>query len=259
MGLSVAVIIYNEEENINRFLNSVENIADEIIVVDSFSKDRSKELCLQHPKVKFFEKKFNGYGEQKNFALEQCTQEWIFFPDADEIPDETLRKSIDAVVSDKADFSVYKMKFKNYLGPFLIKYGGWGNVCRERLFRNKKAIYSDDKVHEFLITSEKSGILNGFIHHYTYRNIHHYFSKMNNYSDMMADKMFLKGKKSSQAKIVIGPLFEFFKLYIIKLGFLDGFIGFYIARAMAYYKFMKYVKLYSLARQKERELKEEQR
>lgn len=245
MALSLAVITYNEEENIVRLLDSLINIVEEIIIVDSFSTDNTKEICIQkYPQVKFFEKKFNGYGEQKNYALSLCSNEWILFLDADEVPDENLKESIQKIIfSENSKFNVYNVKFKNHLGIHLIKFGGWGNVYRERLFKKSCAKYSDDKVHEFLITNEKSGILDGNIDHYTYKSIHHHVSKINKYSDMMAEKMFDKGKRINRFKIIVSPIFEFIKIFIFKRGFLDGFPGFYIAKTMSYYTFLKYIKL----------------
>ena len=248
MGLSLAVITYNEEENIVRLLDSVANIVDEIIIVDSFSTDETKEICIQsYPQVKFFEKKFNGYGEQKNYALDLCTQDWILFLDADEIPNEILKNSIQKVVaSENSEFNIYKAKFNNHIGNHQIKYGGWGNVSRERLFKKGSARYSDDKVHEFLITKEKPAFLDGKIDHYTYKNIHHHVMKINKYSDLMAEKMFEKGKKTSFLKIFVSPIFEFWKVFIFKGGSLDGIYGFYIASTMSYYTLLKYMKLYEL-------------
>ena len=245
MALSLAIITYNEEENIVRLLDSLTDIVDEIIIVDSFSTDKTKEICTQkYPQVKFFEKKFNGYGEQKNHALHLCSHEWVLFLDADEVPDQNLKKSIQNIVSsENTEFNVYKAKFNNHLGIHLIRFGGWGNVCRERLFRKKYAKYSDDKVHEFLITDQKVGIMEGKLDHYTYKSIHHHVSKINKYSDMMAEKMFERGKKINRFKIIVSPVFEFIKVFIFKLGFLDGFSGFYIDKTMAYYTFLKYIKL----------------
>ncbi|WP_077418806.1 glycosyltransferase family 2 protein [Chryseobacterium sp. JV274] len=245
MALSLAIITYNEEENIVRLLDSLVDIADEIIIVDSFSTDKTKEICTQkYQQVQFFEKKFNGYGEQKNHALNLCSHEWVLFLDADEVPDENLKRSIQRIVSSAStEFNVYKARFNNHLGSHLIKHGGWGNVCRERLFKKEYAAYSHDKVHEFLITYEKVGLLDGRLNHYTYKSIHHHVSKINKYSDMMAEKMFERGKKINRFKIIVSPVFEFIKVFIFKLGFLDGFPGYYIAKTMSYYTFLKYIKL----------------
>jgi hypothetical protein len=156
----------------------------------------------------------------------------------------TLKRSIQKIVSSaNTEFNVYKVKFNNHLGSHLIKYGGWGNVYRERLFRKKYAMYSDDKVHEFLITDQKPGLLEGRLDHYTYKSIHHHVSKINKYSDMMAEKMFERGKKINRFKIIVSPIFEFIKVLIFKRAFLDGFPGFYIAKTMSYYTFLKYIKL----------------
>ncbi|UKB78318.1 glycosyltransferase family 2 protein [Chryseobacterium sp. MEBOG07] len=261
MPISLVVITYNEEDNIVRLLESIINTVDEIIIVDSFSTDKTKEICTeQYPQVKFFEKKFNGYGEQKNYAINLCSNEWILFLDADEVPDEELKKSIkDVASSENPGLSVYNVKFNNYLGIYLIKYGGWGNVYRERLFKKGYAKYSNDKVHEFLITDEKKGLLEGRLNHYTYRNIHHHIMKINKYSDMMAEKMFQKGIRTSRVKIFVSPIFEFIKVFIIKLGFLDGFPGFYISKTMSYYTFLKYIKLYEKIRLIENEKKNTER
>jgi len=250
MSISLAVITYNEEENIIRLLDSITDTVDEIIVVDSFSTDKTKEICTQkYPQIKFFEKKFNGYGEQKNHALNLCSCEWVLFLDADEIPNEDLKNSIKKITSSQnPEFNVYKVNYNNHLGIHLIKFGGWGNVYRERLFRKKCAKYSADNVHEFLITDEKCGLLKGKVDHYTYKSIRHHIDKINKYSDMMAQKMFEKGKRINRFKIIISPVFEFIKVFFFKLGFLDGFPGFYIAKTMSYYTFLKYIKLYEKIR-----------
>ncbi|GAA5100101.1 glycosyltransferase family 2 protein [Chryseobacterium ginsengisoli] len=257
MPLSLAIITYNEEENIVRLLDTVIDIVDEIVIVDSFSTDKTKEICTQmYPKVKFFEKKFNGYGEQKNHALNLCTQDWVLFLDADEVPNEEMKKSIREIVdSPCSKFDIYNAKFINHLGIYIIKHGGWGNVERERLFKRDAAIYSDDKVHEFLIVNKKQGCLNGKIHHYTYKSIHHHVSKINKYSDMMAEKMFEKGKRVKRFKIIFSPFYEFNKVFFFRFGFLDGFAGFYIAQTMSYYTFLKYIKLREKVRLKELEKK----
>jgi len=245
MALTLAVITYNEEDNIVRLLNAVKDTVDEIVIVDSYSTDRTKEICLHdYPDIKFHERKFNGYGEQKNYALSLCSKPWILFLDADEVPDEKMLQSIRNIVSSgNTEYCVYKAKFLNYISINLIRFGGWGNVCKERLFKRDCAKYSDDKVHEFLITAKKAGILEGKLNHYTYKSIHHHISKINIYSDMMAEKMFERGKKYQNFKIIVSPVYEFIKVYLFKFGFLDGFAGFYVAKTMSYYTFLKYIKL----------------
>lgn len=245
MPLTLAVITYNEEHNIVRLLDSLGDLVDEIIIVDSYSTDRTKEIVLQqYHKAKFFEKKFNGYGEQKNYALTLCSNDWVLFLDADEVPNVELKNSIKHITSlHNPEFCIYKAKFNNHLGTHLIKHGGWGTVSRERLFRKDSAKYSNDKVHEYLVTDKKAGNLEGKLDHYTYRSIHCHVSKINKYSDMMAEKMFENGKRIKRFKVIVSPVFEFVKVFIFKFGFLDGFAGYYVAKTMSYYTFLKYIKL----------------
>ena len=246
MDLTVVSIVYNESANMDRFLSSVHHLANEIIIVDSFSDDQTKNICLSYPNVKFFEKKFEGYGTQKNYALTLCSGKWILFLDSDEIPDDQCKENIMKIVSNNflSKHDVYAIKLDNiFLGGF-VRYGGWGNVYRERLFRNGSGKYSDDIVHEKFITEKRVGLLSGKINHYTYKNISHHIEKINKYSQMMAEKMVSNDKKPSMVKIVTSPFFSFIKTYFLKLGFLDGVKGYYCSITVAYYTFLKYLKVY---------------
>ncbi|MCT3735355.1 glycosyltransferase family 2 protein [Elizabethkingia anophelis] len=245
MNLTVASIVYNENNNIKRFLDAIHHIADEVIIVDSFSTDQTKNICLKYPKVKFYEKKFEGYGSQKNYAIDLCSGKWILFLDADEIPNQELINEIIKVTQDHSSkHKVYKIKLNNILFGDSIRYGGWGNVYRERLFKKQAGRYSDDIVHEKFLTDESKGVLSGEISHYTYKNIHHHVEKINLYSQMMAKKMILERKRLKTSKIIIGPIFTFIKTYFIQHGWRDGIIGYYYSVTLSYYTFLKYLKLY---------------
>ncbi|WP_411811883.1 glycosyltransferase family 2 protein [Chryseobacterium scophthalmum] len=247
MKLSVAIITFNEERIIEKNLNSVHDLADEIIIVDSFSKDCTEEICSKFPKVKFIQQKFLGFGKQKNFAIEQCQSEWILFLDSDEIPDEEVKKSIKKIISEpQPEFNVYDVEFNNIFLGETLKYGGWGNIKRERLFRKGHGKYSEDIVHESFITTENKGKLKGKINHYTYKDIYHHIEKSNKYTSMMAEKMYKNGKKSNIFKILFKPMFQFFKSYFLRLGFLDGLVGYYAAATAAFYTFLKYKKLHEI-------------
>jgi glycosyltransferase involved in cell wall biosynthesis len=249
MNLSIAVITFNEERIIEKMLNSVKDLADEIVIVDSFSTDRTAEICRKFSNVKFLQKNFEGYGSQKNFALQQCSGNWILFLDADEIPDAAALKSIKEIAGkQESDFKVYTIEFSNHFLGKELKYGGWGKVFRERFFMKKHGKYSDDVVHETFITSDAIGTLQGKLHHYTYENIFHHLEKSNRYTSMMAEKMKSKGKKASVLKILFAPFFQFFKTYFFRLGFLDGLAGFYIAVTASFYTFLKYMKLYEISK-----------
>jgi len=247
MKLSVAIITFNEERIIEKNLNAVHDLADEIIIVDSFSTDSTKEICLKFPKVKFIKQKFLGFGKQKNLAIEQCQSEWILFLDSDEIPNEELIDSIRRIVSEpKSAFNVYDVEFNNIFLGETLKYGGWGNIKRERLFKKGHGKYSEDIVHEAFVTTETKGKLQGKINHYTYKDIYHHIEKSNKYTSMMAEKMYKNGKKSNIFKILFKPLFQFFKSYFLRLGFLDGLVGYYAAATAAFYTFLKYKKLHEI-------------
>ena len=247
MKLSVAIITFNEERIIEKNLNAVHDLADEIIIVDSFSTDSTKEICLKFPKVKFIQQKFLGFGKQKNLAIEQCQSEWILFLDSDEIPNEELIDSIRRIVSEpKSAFNVCDVEFNNIFLGETLKYGGWGNIKRERLFRKGHGKYSEDIVHEAFLTTETKGKLQGKINHYTYKDIYHHIEKSNKYTSMMAEKMYKNGKKSNIFKILFKPLFQFFKSYFLRLGFLDGLVGYYAAATAAFYTFLKYKKLHEI-------------
>lgn len=243
MTLSVCIISYNEERIIERNLKSIENIADEIIIVDSFSTDRTKQIISNFKKVKIFEKKFEGYGTQKQFALNKCSGDWILFIDADEIIDEECIRSIQKIKNEDSEIKVYKIEFENFIFYRRIKRGGWNNVKRIRLFSKGSVTFSSDNVHESMFTDEKVGLLKGKIKHYTYHDIFQHIDKMNSYSELMAIKNFELGKTKSIFMTFMSPFFSFVKNYIFKLGFLDGTLGLYAAFVQAFYTFMKYGKL----------------
>jgi glycosyltransferase involved in cell wall biosynthesis len=247
MKLSVAIITFNEERIIEKNLNVIQDLADEIIIVDSFSTDCTERICKKFPKVKFIQHKFEGFGKQKNFAISECSGNWILFLDADEIPDETAKASIKDIVSqESSEFSVYNIEFNNIFLGKTLKYGGWGNIKRERLFKKGFGKYSEDIVHECFIASEKVGKIKGKINHYTYKDIYHHIEKSNKYTSMMAEKMYKNGKRSTIFKILFNPFYQFIKSYFIRLGFLDGLVGYYAANTAAFYTFLKYKKLHEI-------------
>lgn len=245
MKLSAAIITFNEDRILEKTLQAIHSIADEIIVIDSFSLDKTEEICNKFSKVKFIQHKFEGFGKQKNYAIELCNSPWILFLDADEIPDEKAVESIRKIVtSPTPEFSVYNIGFNNIFLGKTLQYGGWGNIKRERLFKKGSGKYSEDIVHEEFQTSEEKGLVEGKINHFTYKDIYHHIEKSNKYTSMMAEKMYLRGKKASIFKIIVNPRFQFFKSYILRLGFLDGLVGYYAAKTAAFYTFLKYKKLY---------------
>lgn len=249
--LSVVIITYNEERNIGRCLDSVQKVADEIVVLDSLSTDRTKEICLQRG-VRFFEQPFLGYIEQKNKALELSANNYVLSLDADEAIDQELESSI---LKAKRQFAYkgYTMnRCTNYCGKF-IRHGTWYPDRKIRLFDKRAALWSGRLIHEhvaLLSLEYDSCHLKGDILHYSYYNIAEHTLQNERYSSISAKAYFENGKKSNWFKLTINPAWAFIRCYLVRLGFLDGYYGFVIAKKVAHLTFLKYRKLYALQKQK---------
>ncbi|MGL5123921.1 MAG: glycosyltransferase family 2 protein [Fusobacteriaceae bacterium] len=251
MGLSVSIITFNEEKNIGRTLESIKNIADEIIIIDSGSTDKTKEIALSYG-AKFYNQKWLGYGGQKNLAIEKSTNEWILNIDADEEISLELNKKIKEIISEeKSSFDVYDIKFASVCFGKELKHGGWSESYHTKLFKKESGKYNLNMVHEKFETSRQIGkIKEKFLHH-SYLNLEDYFSKFNRYTTEGALEYYKKNKKTSVIQIVLNPLYKFIKMYIIRLGFLDGIEGFLIAVTSSLYTMVKYFKLREIYRNAE--------
>ena len=241
--LSVTIITFNEEANIERCLKSVEGVADEIVVVDSLSTDRTKEICLKYGAV-FVENAFEGFSEQKNFANAIASHNYILSLDADEALTEELRQAILHVKSNSTA-DAYKMnRLTCYRGKW-IKHSGWYPDCKLRLFDKTKGAWVG-KLHESIQMSGGSTVekLKGDILHYYSHNVKQHLDQINKYTDLFMVESWQKGRQTSVLAILVKPPFRFFKTYFLQHGFLDGFNGFFIAGLSAYTVFLKYTKLY---------------
>jgi glycosyltransferase involved in cell wall biosynthesis len=255
MKLSVSIITFNEEKNIRACIESVLNIADEIIVVDSYSKDRTAEICRSFSKVKFIENRFSGHVEQKNFAMEQITNDFILSLDADERLSEKLREEIllwkKQETPIEGGFSMPRLN--NYCGKW-IRHSGWYPDRKIRLWNKKKGIWGGDNPHDKVIMHSGDcmiGKMKGDILHYTTENLKTHIEQVNKFSEIAAQQLLNKNKnKSEYLKIFFNPPFTFFKKYFFQFGFLDGFYGFTIAIISAHAKFLKYAKFKQMRDQK---------
>jgi glycosyltransferase involved in cell wall biosynthesis len=249
--LSVVIITYNEEKNIGRCIHSVGEVADEIIVMDSFSTDLTGDLVEQMG-GRLYRQAFAGYGAQKNAAADLATYDHILFLDADEYLSEILSTSILHEKRNNFPNDGYLMnRLNNYCGQW-IRHGSWYPDRKLRLLNRKKGAWSLDIVHESLVPDKNAsiGLLSGDLLHITYSNYGEHVDKNNRYSLLSAQSLLLKGKKVTPFKLVINPFWAFFGSYFLRAGFLDGFNGFVIAVNVAHLTFLKYIKLHQLQQEK---------
>jgi len=242
--LSVCVVTYNEERNIERCLRSV-SWADEIVVVDSFSQDRTVEIALKYTD-RVYRHPWGGYGAQKNLALGYVGYDWVLALDADEEVSEELGRSIREVLEGKDDCDGYEVARRSfYLGRW-IGHGGWYPDYQLRLFRKGKGKWMEVELHERVVVEGEVGRLKGDLYHYPYQDLSEHIRKMDRYSTIASREMARKGIKVRGWDLLVRPLFRAFKSYVLKAGFLDGVPGLVIALSGAAYAWAKYSKLWEL-------------
>lgn len=246
MQISVVIITYNEENNIERCIRSVLDVADEIVILDSVSTDKTKEICLKYP-VKFFEQPFLGYIEQKNKALEFATFPHVLSLDADEALSEKLKTSILEVKNNWKFDGYYFNRLTNYCGKW-IRHTDWYPDRKLRLFDKRKGMWSGINPHDkyTLNTGCRESFLKGDLLHYSFPTINHHLDVLKKFTTIMAKEGFEKGKRVTIVSLLFSPLWKFVKSYFIRMGFLDGFYGFVICIISAHATFIKYVKIKEL-------------
>jgi glycosyltransferase involved in cell wall biosynthesis len=248
--LSVIVITKNEERNIGECLESV-RWADEIVVIDAESTDATVAEARKYTQ-KIFVQPWKGFGEAKNFALLKCSGDWILWLDADERVTEELRKEIFAAIgSARPATAAFSMPRRaNFLGRW-IDHCGWYPGRVVRLFRKSAGSFSEQKVHETLEVNGNIRMLRSDLLHYTDPNLEHYYEKFNRYTSLASDELFSNKKSFSLLKLIVNPIWLFLKMYIVRLGFLDGIPGLILSVLSANYVFTKYAKLWELSRKGE--------
>lgn len=239
--ISVVIITKNEEKNIEDCLQSV-RWADEIVVVDSFSSDRTVEICKRYTD-KVYLKPFESFEKQRNYGIEMASSEWIFSIDADERCTEELGKEL-RTVAEKDDFDGYKIPLKNYFLGRYIKYV-YGNAAPLRFYRKGKGIYKG-YVHEQFKLHGKVGILNNYLIHIGYRNIDELISKLPLYTSLEAKIQYEKGKRFSILRAILSFLHVIYIRLIRLRGYKDGIHGLVILTFMAIYILIIHFKLWEL-------------
>jgi glycosyltransferase involved in cell wall biosynthesis len=248
--ISVVIITFNEEKNIARCLDSLKEVADDIVIVDSFSTDRTEAICKEKG-ARFVQHKFEGHIEQKNWAITQAKYPYVLSLDADEALDEKLKRSIIEV---KKNFSCdgYTMnRLTNYCGQW-IKHCGWYPDTKLRLWDSRKGRWGGVNPHDKYEMDEgaKIGHLKGDILHYSYYTLDDHYKQVNYFTDIASKALYKNGRNAGVFKLAFSPVVKFIRDYFVKLGMLDGVNGFRISRISAYATYLKYKKLRQLHAQK---------
>jgi len=244
LPLSVAIITYNEEDIIGRTLEAVKDIASEIVVVDSHSTDRTREIAESYG-AKVFVEDWKGYSGQKNSALEKCSQEWVLFLDADEVVSEELKESIAKELQNPRADGYLINRRTYYMGKFL-KYA-WQPEWRTLLVNKRTNPVWVGEPHAFIsIKAGKTYKLKGDLYHFSYKNLKEHIRKLFTYSGQAAIFMYKSGRKCRSINLIFNPMWAFLKVYILQRGILDGIPGLVASFMTMVYTFFKYAFLYEL-------------
>jgi len=248
--LSAVIITYNEERNIERCLKSLVKVVDEIVVLDSLSTDKTKEICEAFG-VKFYVHPFDGHIQQKNRAITFATYPHILSLDADEVLDEKLQQSILNVKNNFNKQGYYMNRLTNYCGHW-VRHCGWYPDRKLRLWDSRKGHWTGTNPHdkyELFDGDKQSGYLAGDILHYSYYSVQDHYKQVEYFTNIAAKAYFDKKKSGAYYKLLINPVAKFIDHYLLKLGFLDGSAGFRISKISAYATWLKYHKLRLLYKQ----------
>ena len=242
--LSATIITFNEEKNIERCINSLAGIADEIVVVDSKSTDKTVEIA-ESLGAKVIAQEFLGHIEQKNYSISQCSNQYILSLDADEALDDELKKSI-LKVKENWQYDGYKFnRLTNYCGKW-IKTCGWYPDTKVRLVDKTKAKWTGTNPHDRLDVKGKVKHLSGDLLHYSFYTVDQHKKQIEYFTDIASKAYHQEGRKASFIKIYFSPIMKFIRSYFFQLGFTDGYHGFLISRLSAGAKYKKYSKLKAL-------------
>jgi len=246
-GISVTIICLNEEANIRDCLESV-GWADEIVVSDSGSTDRTREICAEFGALVTSDA-WRGFGAQKNLCASRARGEWILNIDADERVTPELRDEILRFVAAGGNgVNGCYVPRRNYFGRRRVRHCGWWPDYNLRLYRAGCGRWLERRVHEAVELTGPAGRLKGPLEHRTYRDVADYLQRMQRYSTLAAEEMREEGRHASVTDLLCRPFFTFFKMYVLKLGFLDGALGVILSALYASYTLSKYAKLWELDR-----------
>jgi len=243
--LSAALLVYNSEEHIRECLESLK-WADEIVILDGFSTDKTVDICREFTD-KVYQRKFTSFNEERMALIEKTSYKWIFMVDSDMVVPKELAEEIRQVLQNP-DCSGYNMSALTYLWGRPVRHQGWFDPTYLRLFNKEKGAY-DIKLKyldHFIVREGKTGVLKNHLVHYGYKDFKQYIDKINRYTTLDAQDLSLKGRKFALWKVLFRPVMIFFDRYFYKLGFLDGMVGLIIAVFTMFTYMLSYFKLWEL-------------
>ncbi len=246
MRVSVCIITKDEEGNLPECLDSVK-WADEIVVVDSRSRDRTREIAAAAG-AKVLERDFPGHIEQKNFAVGQAAHDWVLCIDADERLSPELSASVRRALEDPGDRAGFECARLTFHGGRPIRHGGWYPDRKLRLFDRRRARWGGRNPHDHVVADGPVGRLEGDLLHHSYRSLSDHVRQIDFFTTIAAREKKARGERSSLFRLALHPFGKFLRMYFLKAGFLDGTAGFVVAVTGAYYVFLKYAKLRELDR-----------
>jgi len=240
--VSVVITTFNEEVNVGECIESV-LWADEILLVDSFSTDRTLEIARRYP-IQVLQREYYGSAAQKNWALDRVNHDWVLIVDADERVTQPLAREILSVLANDPAANGFYIRRENVFIDKVIRHSGWSTDKVVRLFRRDKGRYPNRRVHADLEIGGPVPVLHRAFLHYTFRTFDQYFPKFLNYAEWGAAQAFRDGRRSSLVEIAFRPWWRFVRTYFLQLGFLDGSYGFVLCVLQSFGVFLKYARLW---------------
>lgn len=248
MKISGLVITFNEEKNIGKCIDALFKVCDEVIIVDSLSKDKTVEIAKAKGAI-VIDQSFLGDGPQRTHGLPYCKNDWILNLDADEFLDTDATEFILKEKYLQGGYDAFSFRVKNFLGDKLIDFSGWYPDHKVRFFNKTTAHPSDSKVHQKIITTNEKKVAVHILH-YGWDSLDQIIAKKNQYSGWHAQQLYDQGKRVNAFKPVLNGLVSFIRCYFFKKGFLNGVDGLSIAGIQAFFSYMKYAKLIKLQNKK---------
>lgn len=247
--ISIVILTKNEEGIIEKCLQSVYGWADEVIVVDDESTDRTVAIAEKYAD-KVYHRRMDVEGVHRNWAYAQARNEWVFSLDADEYLSEELKQEISMVLSRETDYQAYSMPIRTYIGNYWVKHSGWYPANKIRMFMKSRFSYEEVEVHPRPILNGLEGRLKGDLVHTGYPDFAHFLSSLNRQTTLEAKKWIKTGRRMTRGRAVWRTIDRFPRVFISKRGFKDGLIGFMIALFASLYQVVSYAKYWEMQREK---------